>query len=362
MLHICLIGIILSMQIDTLKVFNDSASIKDNSISVEQKKIEPNNIQTPDTIFASFNSDTINLEHPVPVSQVIYAEHKESSSVFYGIIFPIIMLFLGVIIDRSIQTFIDSKRIKRNGKRWRIELQSCVPAINNQLNALSEFKTTYCDDPLMFEIPDIFVYPFLNGKEFSSLNKEDLYEFVKLNIRKQGTIKYNIQSITKNGRDKIDELAQERFYKIATFLMSLEMIYNTHHELFGTFKESSGRQIELFNDIQLKYSQMLISLNRSEQTSFSGQLMLLFETAFKNHPKVNLFELEESFISPSLSLLSKFPDSKYQGMIDKLINMRYCINGLKLEKTYLADGIDGIVEQYNQCLVATEALKTYLKT
>lgn len=350
------------MQIDTLNVYNDSANIKDNSISVEQKKIEPNNIQTPDTFFASFNSDTIDLEQPVSVSQVIYAEHKDSPSVFYSIIFPIIMLVLGVIIDRSIQTFIESKRIKRNGKRWRIELQSCVPAINKQLNALSEFKTTYCDDPQMFEIPDIFVYTFLNGKELSSLNKEDLYEFVKLNIRKQGSIKYIIQSITKNGRNKIDELAQERFYKIVTFVMSLEMIYNTHLELFGTFKESSGRQIEVFNDIQLKYSQMLISLNRSEQTSFSGQLMLLFETAFKNHPKVNLFELEESFISPSLSLLSKFPDSKYQGMIDKLINMRYCINGLKLEKTYLADGIDGIVEQYNQCLVATEALKTYLKT
>ena len=152
MLHICLIGIILSMQIDTLNVYNDSANIKDNSISVEQKKIEPNNIQTPDTIFASFNSDTIDFEQPVSVSQVIYAEHKDSPSVFYSIIFPIIMLVLGVAIERSAQFSFDNKKTRKNGERWKSELLTYAQTMDCQIVALEKYVKDYCDNPTAYFI------------------------------------------------------------------------------------------------------------------------------------------------------------------------------------------------------------------
>lgn len=61
MLHICLMGIMLLLQINTLDVFDKSENIKDNSISVEPQKIEPNNIQTSDTFFASFNSERTSI-------------------------------------------------------------------------------------------------------------------------------------------------------------------------------------------------------------------------------------------------------------------------------------------------------------
>lgn len=61
MLHICLMGIMLLLQINTLDVFNKSENIKDNSISVEPNKIELNNIQTSDTFFASFNSERTSI-------------------------------------------------------------------------------------------------------------------------------------------------------------------------------------------------------------------------------------------------------------------------------------------------------------
>ena len=100
MLHICIIGIVLSMQINTLYVFNDSANNKDNPTSVNQNEI----VQIPDTLFARFDIDTIILEKSVPISQIIYAEHKES--IFYKIFLPIIMLVLGVLIDRFVQIFV----------------------------------------------------------------------------------------------------------------------------------------------------------------------------------------------------------------------------------------------------------------
>ena len=47
-------------------------------------------------------------------------------------------------------------------------------------------------------------------------------------------------------------------------------------------------------------------------------------------------------------------------IVNRLIDMRYRINGLKLEKNYLAIGIDGVNEQYNRCLTAIEEFNAYL--
>ena len=47
MLHICLMGIMLLLQINTLDVFNKSENIKDNSISVEPQKIERHHRSPP---------------------------------------------------------------------------------------------------------------------------------------------------------------------------------------------------------------------------------------------------------------------------------------------------------------------------
>lgn len=362
MLQICLIGILLAIQMDSLEVFNDTAT----DVMVKANVVAPTtvseSIHSIDTVYTSFESDTINLAQPSPVSQIIYAEHTESQSFFHRNLFPIIMLIIGVIIDRSAQAFFDKKRMERNGNRWKNELQSCAPAINKQQKALVEFKKEYCDNPKMFEIPDIFIFPFLNGKEFSSLNKEDLYDYLKLNIKKHDTCKYILQNLTKDGRATIDELAQSRFYKITTFVMSLEIINRNFINSFDSFRESSSHQIESFNDIQLHYSQILLSYNRERQTPLVCQLMNLYETAFRDHPNINLFELEESFITPSLSFLSKTTDPEYQDIVNQLINMRYCINGLKLEKKYLAAGIQGIIDQYNRCLTAIEEFNDYLKS
>ncbi len=360
MLQICLIGILLAIQMDSLEVFNDTAT----DVMVKANVVAPTtvseSIHSIDTVYTSFESDTINLAQPSPVSQIIYAEHTESQSFFHRNLFPIIMLIIGVIIDRSAQAFFDKKRMERNGNRWKNELQSCAPAINKQQKALVEFKKEYCDNPKMFEIPDIFIFPFLNGKEFSSLNKEDLYDYLKLNIKKHDTCKYILQNLTKDGRATIDELAQSRFYKITTFVMSLEIIHKTLTNSFETFRESSSHQIESFNDIQLDYSQIILSKYREKQTAPIVEIKDLYENAFRNHPNINLFELEETFITPSLSILSKYTNTEYQDIVNRLIDMRYRINGLKLEKNYLAIGINGVNEQYNRCLTAIEEFNAYL--
>lgn len=297
-----------------------------------------------DTLLTSFKNDTITLMKPISVSQIIYAEHKESPSVLYNLILPIIMLVFGVIIDRLAQIFVDKGRMKKNGRRWKYELLSCVKPIQKQIESLSEFKNSYCKDPLRYNIPDIPIYPYLSGKDFLSLNKEDLYDYL---MYKMG------------GKKKNEKQAQDRFYKITTFVMSLEMIHDSIMESFKSFKDESSNQIESFNNTQVGYSQILLSKYREQNDELYHGLMNIFNKAFEKQPDVNLLTLEEKLISPSLSLLCNPKSVENSSLIDKLIDMRFYINGIKNEKTYLQDGIENVIEQYKQCLNALDEIVNY---
>lgn len=315
-------------------IAKDSVSILDTNFSVVQS----------DSLFASFENGTIAFQEPISVSQIIYAEHKESPSVLYSIILPIIMLIIGVFIDRLAQILVDRGRMKKNGRRWKYELLSCVKPIQKQIESLSEFKNSYCKDSLRYNIPDTPIYPYLSGKDFLSLNKEDLYDYL---MYKMG------------GKKKNEKQAQDRFYKITTFVMSLEMIHDSIMESFKSFKDESSNQIESFNNTQVGYSQILLSKYREQNDELYHELMALFNKAFDNQPDINLLTLEDKLISPSLSLLCNHKGVENSSLIDKLIDMRYCINGLKNEKTYLQDGIENVIEQYKLCLAALNEILDY---
>lgn len=300
--------------------------------------------QTVDSLFFPFENDTVTFSQPTTVSQIVYTEHKDSPNTFYGIVFPIITLILGVAIDRFAQVLSDKGKMKRNGKRWKNELESCVLPLQKQIDALSGFVRDYCDKPQRYDIPSVSVYPMLKGTTFASLNKEDLQDYLECK---------------KDSKTSV----QERFYKITTFVMSLEMIYQSFIEAYNSFKQSSSRQIEVFNAVQLEYSQLLLATSSKVPAEMTegdyNRLRELFDYAFSTYPNVNLFNLETPFISPSLSVLSRYGMQEYKNMNDKLIEMRYCINGLKLEKGYLKTNLLGVIEQYDLCLKAMDVIRDY---
>lgn len=300
--------------------------------------------ESVDSMCFSFVEDTIAFPQPQMVSQIVYAEHKESPNTFYSIIFPVIMLIIGVVLDRSAQVFIDKSKMKKNGKRWKSELESCVLPIQKQKDVLLDYVHEYCDDPQRYDIPNIPVFPILKGSSFLSLNKEDLYDYLECK---------------KDSKTSV----QDRFYKITTFIMSLEMIYQSFLDAYNSFKQSSSQQIEEFNKIHLVYSQLLLATASKVPGAMTEgdyeRLTELFDNTFSTCPNVNLFNLEIPFISPSLSVLSRYSKMEYKNMNDKLIEMRQCINGLVLEKAYLKDNILGVIEQYDLCLRALGEIRDY---
>lgn len=335
---------IISCMAMLLSVVSDTVLPMDSLRKTEQIETNYTIEQSVDSMCFSFQNDTITFSQPQMVSQIVYTEHKESPNTFYGIIFPIITLIIGVAIDRSVQVIIEKRKMKKNGKRWKNELESCVLPIQKQMNALSDFVRDYCDNPQRYDIPNISVYPMLKGTSFLSLNKEDLQDYLECKKDSETSV-------------------QARFYKITTFVMSLEMIYQSFLDAYNSFKQSSNHQIEVFNNVHLDYSELLLATSSkvpSEMTEGDyGRLTELFDNAFGTCPYVNLFNLEVQFISPSLSVLNRYSKLENKNMNDKLIEMRQCINGLSLEKAYLKDNLLGVIEQYDLCLRALGEIRDY---
>lgn len=295
------------------------------------------------TFFVKFENDTIEMQESIPVSQIIYAEHKESPSAFYSIILPVVMLVLGVLIDRLAQVFVDRYRIKQNGKRWKRELLSYVPIVGKQINEIKSFIVEYCDKPEKYDIPQLTTFQMLKGSIFESLSKEDLYGYL--------------------GRKTNDVDVQERYNKILSFITTLDMAYAQLNNSFHSFQESAGKQINAFNNAQFRYSKKLYDISVYVPTSMDkdayNELSGLYNDAFGNHPDVNPLKMEESFITPSLEIFDKYDKQTFKGLTDELGKMRFSINGMKLEKTYLKGNLETIIEEYKLCHNFLSVVKDY---
>ena len=302
-----------------------AAAIKD-SLSLSS-------IEESDTIFVKFESDTISLQEPMTVSQIVYAEHKESPSVFYRLIFPIVMLVLGVLIDRLAQIFVDRHRIKRNGKRWKRELLSYIPIVRKQINEIESFVIEYCDNPEQYVIPQLITFQMLKGSIFESLSKEDLYSYL--------------------GRKTNNIDVQERYNKVLSFITTLDMAHAQLNDSFHRFRESAGGQIDAFNNAQFRYSKKLYDISAHVPTSMDmaayNELSRLYNDAFIDHPDVNPLKLEESFITPSLEIFDSYDKQTFKDLTNELGKMRFSINGMKLEKTYLKGNLETIIQEYKMC-------------
>lgn len=319
-----------------------SISMGDTNTSV-LKDPSNNSVVESGTLFVKFENDTIAMQESIPVSQIIYAEHKESPSVFYNIILPVVMLFLGVLIDRLAQMFVDRHRIKQNGEKWKRELLSYIPIVSKQINEIESFIIEYCDNPEQYDIPPLTTFQMLKGSIFESLSKEDLYSYLG---RKT------------NGVD-----VQERYNKILSFITTLDMAYNQLNDSFYRFRESAGKQIDEFNNSQFCYSKILYDISdyvpsAMDRTAYN-ELSRLYNVAFGNHPNVNPLILEESFITPSLDIFDSYDKQTFKDLTDELGKMRFSINGMKLEKTYIKSNLEIIIQEYKMCQDFLIVVKDY---
>ena len=333
----CIIGLVflgLSPIVGSIAVIPDLATIKDTARV--QNIVEIKNIS--DTIKAEFLNDTVAIAEPIPVGKIIYAEHKSKLNIFLDYAFPVIMLLLGVCIDRCILIHTERKRNKREGLRWKSELGSLRKPLQLQKDTFDKFIKEYCDVQDRFDIPSLSSQVLLNCEIFDSLNKEDLYKYL----------------LSKQSSDR----ATAEYHKIIQVVSSIKSCQQNLHCMISEMKSESNKLINQFNPcIQDYYRKLVYSIASQKLPLIGDKLSELYSGLNDQMPNVNPFLIEDSFIRPSRELLKTSQSEASLGLIFCLNGMQDIIQGLKNEKTYIRQNLEQLIQAYNQIEVAIASIK-----
>lgn len=323
----------ISPGVDAMAVILDSATIK--YIARVQNIVEIKNV--PDTIKAEFLNDTVTIADPIPVGRIIYAEHKSKLNIFLDYAFPIIMLLLGVCIDRCILNHTERKRNKREGLRWKSELDSLRKPLQLQKDTFNKLIEEYCDVQDRFDIPSLSSQVLLNCEIFDSLNKEDLYKYL----------------LSKQSSDR----ATAEYHKIIQVVSSIKSCQPNLHCMISEMKSESNKLINQFNPcIQDYYRKLVYSIASQKLPLIGDKLSELYSGLNDQMPNVNPFLIEDSFIRPSRELLKTSQSEASLDLIFCLNGMQDIIQGLKNEKTYIRQNLEQLIQAYSQIEVTIASI------
>ncbi len=324
-----------------------------SNLSVEAKDtttiksvVTPKCTTQVDTV--KFVNDTAWVAKKPKVSHIVYADNSSGLSIFLDYLFPIIMLLLGVGIDRFIVWRGEKSKVRKTGKRWISELRSLSKPIEAQKKSFGTCITKYCDDEYNNDTPRVAIYKLLNGSTFSSLNKEDLSEYLE-------TIK---------GLDHNQE-----YQTILNIVANLEFIHAQFIERWSEFERRAGLYTEQYNVNIQKYRTYLYkikSLIESEgcKNPDIQELSELYDSVFGDKKeKFNIFKSKDTFIDPSIAIIRRFKqDADSLNLTELLINSLDCIEYLRNEKIYVKNNLTSAIDAYNTIETANnQVLEKFVK-
>ena len=321
-----------------------ATSASDSTVKVDTTKAinAVEILNTPDTIKSEFTNDTITIPNPTPVGQVIYTEHKTNLNIILDYAFPVIMLILGVLIDRIILWSTENKRIKREGSRWNSEIKSLLEPLKQQQETFKKFIKEYCDVKNRFDIPHIYSQALLKCEIFDTLNKEDLYKF--------------IQSLHKK-----DNISTQEYHKVIQVISVIKSCQNNLSNVISEMKSESNKLINQFNKYTQEYNRKLSTCLEDNLLTLTGSKLqdLYNEKINMQMPDVNILELEESFVRPSIGILTDSNGDKLsrKELRNCLQSMLDTIQGLRNEKIYIQRNLEQLINEYNKAINNISSIK-----
>jgi hypothetical protein len=319
-------------QLDTVRnvadtSFNTSANV--NQVDTISRKIS-------DTISISgTNSEQLQV-------QVILVK-EESSPDNFKYVFPILTLLLGILINKALDYFKDRKRIKKSGERWVAEIRGLELPIKSQLISLQMLKTEIVKEK--FEVPEMEIYPMLNGEIFQSLDKADLIKYI----------------VSFNG------IAYENAVLASNRVHGYVNIMASHHDAlkdkFEDFLKNTSAHTTTFN----RHLQSLMRAFRNYVIALEDELQQdpindpryqpIFQLCnqhiipFLTSGEYDVYALERDFFIPLIQILDNFRlDQKINEMSDAVLLCLAEIKGIKMEKGYLNENVNTLINRFENDL------------
>lgn len=279
----------------------------------------------------SLNVDTSSLQTEADIKKCV-------DEVFYSYIYPIVTLIIGALITLAVSSMQNNRRSRKIGKRWLAELSAIYADIEKQIEAFNVFINEYCNDKDRFDIPDI-AYGFINSRNFESLGKEDLYDYLDL------ILKQNVD---------------ETYHKITNTISSLDVIDFQCKNNISQFRDRTSALVAAYNASYNNYRNSLRALPTNSLSIPINELKKLKNYDFgivSDSPQINIFEIEEKYIKPSFEILIHYPS--LSEIIDSLQNCLNITSELRNEKIYIKANFESANKQYENVLnVISEINKT----
>lgn len=248
---------------------------------------------------------------------MVYVEHTKKIDKILEYLYPIIMLLLGVAIDRILLHISEQNRIDKAGNLWIIEVENLDYSLQKQIESFKKFISTYCDIDDANDIPPMPKYEVLKCEIFNSFQKKDLYDYLK---------------------HKDAATAKDMFHKILNIISTTKDTFEQTLKYFERSIKESSLHYDAISQYLSDYGQEL-KLNEEKYQNCLGEnytdlINLMNSEIYDKMPNINIFRIQSSFIAPSLILMEQHNKIECAELLKILMKCQDNILALKNEKEY----------------------------
>lgn len=327
-------------------------SINSNSVSEQTTKID---FVKSDTVKVS-NLSTTGSNIPIDTSKntrivIVKDVSKEDYSKYF---ISLISLLVGFFLNRFYEWWNNRRKITQSGKRWIIELSSLEESIQKQIESLKTLDELLKDDANA--VPNLTIYPILEGEVFKSLSKDDLVNYIQSK---------NTKPFFRSRKEKLDDFKAtiKISNKVNGFITRMKSYYEQieiRHKSFST--EKSALTNDLSKNLQKwikAFADYGIQLEKDEDSNHLelpqykpiADLFLTEIVPYREDGNFKHDKLKNDFFIPVLQTVVLFrADPRIAEISSIATDCLNTIAAIDLELHYIDINLNKIILHFNELL------------
>jgi len=312
--------------------------------------------------------DTVKIElsnspKPInPAAQIVIVKEKESASNF-GRMLPIISTLTGLVVgfflNRFYEWYINIKKIKKSGKRWKIELKTLEEPIKHQIKSIEEFKLSVAKREWNYDSLELMTT--ISSDRFSTLDKNDLMDYLDCKTK----FSWHRQLFSSETR------IQERYNKAAKISNHIhgfiDVLSHNFQHLNNKWDEFQDGIAKTTNKLSQDLESLNIQMNTlnyqiandnlkvysSEQYKPFFTLYFQFILHLNKNPNYNMHKMQQDFLEPAMMELGKLTmDNRILQIASSISVLHTGLRAVNSEKDYVLDNMTELISRYNKSLDA----------
>jgi hypothetical protein len=273
-------------------------------------------------------------------------------------VISIISILVGFFLNKVYEWWNDRKKVRKSGKRWINEIRSLEESINSQIEALELFDSNMKANSNA--IPNLSIYPVLNGNVFKSLDKNDLMNY----IEQKNSKKWYERPFTRTDDEKLSEFKAivKISNKVHGFVSRLETYYEQigkRHESFSTGKsaittaltKNLQEWLKAFAVYGVELERQGVDLSIDPRYKPIADLFIIEIEPHLHDANFDPEKLKDNFFMPILRILSHLRlDPQIKDLAEAGTACLHSIKGIEMEMYYLATNLGTLIKYYEELL------------